>query len=302
MSEAPPVDSPGDALLSLCRQTSSELVVIAPFIKVSAFRRLLTHLDPSVKLVCITRWLPTELSAGVSDLEVFDAVVERHGMLWLRQNLHAKYFRGDSFVLVGSANVTGAALGWSANANLELLVPIDRSMKGVVRFEELALSRAVRVDRNLYKMFIEASHDWPASDHQEVAAPSVRMSDVDLNLWFPISRNPNLLHDVYSGHGFEALPLSTQEAATQDLAVLHPPSGLSEQAFRTVIGAVLLTMPVIDAVDQQLATPQRFGLVRDFLRDYLGLSRYEASRTCRRLSVGLDIFSGAILVLASKLQ
>ena len=167
MSEAPLVETPGDALLNLCRTTLAEFVVVAPFIKVSAFRRLLIHLDPGVKPVCITRWLPTELAAGVSDLEVFDAVMERDGLLWLRQNLHAKYFRGDSFVLVGSANVTGAAMGWSTNSNLELLVPIDRSVKGIVGFEELALDRAVQVDRNLYDMFIQASHDWPASVHQK---------------------------------------------------------------------------------------------------------------------------------------
>ena len=105
------------------------------------------------------------------------------------------------------------------------------------------------------------------------------MSNVDLNYWCPISRNPSVLYDVYRGRDLESLPLSTQEAAIRDLAVLHPPTGLSKEAFRTVIGAVLLTMPAIHAVDQQLATPQRFGLVRDFLRDYLGLSKYEASRT-----------------------
>ena len=278
MNETTPVVSPGDSLLELCRQTTKELVVVAPFIKVSAFKWLLTHLDPSVRPVCITRWLPSELAAGVSDLEVFDAVVERNGTLWLRQNLHAKYFRGDSFVLIGSANVTGAAMGWSVNANLELLVPIDRSVEGVMGFEELALSRAIRVDRNLYEMFAEASQDWRAVDEGEAESRFVKIPDIDLDHWFPVSRNLDSLYDVYSGNDLDSLPLSTREAATRDLAVLHPPSGLSEEAFRVVIGAVLLTMPVIGVVDRQLMTSQRFGVIRDLLRDQLDLSREDGSR------------------------
>jgi len=52
--------------------------------------------------------------------------------LYIRQDLHAKFFAADDRCLVGSANVTSAALGWREPANLELLIPVKRTTAEVV--------------------------------------------------------------------------------------------------------------------------------------------------------------------------
>ena len=51
-----------------------------------------------------------------------------------------------------------------------------------------------------------------------------------------------------------------------DLAILQPPVGLDEEAFREIIAAMLVTLPVVQLIDQCVATPQRFGHVRDMLQ------------------------------------
>ena len=55
----------------------------------------------------MTRWLPREIAAGVSDPEILDVLEERGNFtLTLVDNLHAKIYVADENCLVGSSNVT----------------------------------------------------------------------------------------------------------------------------------------------------------------------------------------------------
>lgn len=120
----------GTELSKLCTEADRELLLVAPFIKASVLERLLDKISSDVTLKCITRWFPEEIVTGVSDLEVWNLIQNRpNSSLWLRSDLHAKYYRADNHCLVGSANLTGKALGWSDCPNLELLVPLSQQMK-----------------------------------------------------------------------------------------------------------------------------------------------------------------------------
>lgn len=104
----------GTELSNLCAEANKEVLLAAPFIKVSVLEKLMNKISPDVSLRCITRWFPEEIVAGVSDLEVWSLIQQRsNSSLWLRPDLHAKYYRADQRCLVGSANLTGKALGWS---------------------------------------------------------------------------------------------------------------------------------------------------------------------------------------------
>lgn len=277
--------TPGDALLDLCRNSRQDLVLAAPFIKVGALERLLTCVDEDVSPVCITRWRPAEIAAGVSDLDVFSILTERNGNLWLRQDLHAKYFRGDENVLVGSANLTAAALGWSTSPNFELLLAVDRNTEGVADFERVALRGAVEVDHDLYEAFAAAAQDWatPKSPDEVDLLPPSESATVDLSRWLPALRRPGDLYAVYQTPVSDDIPAATREAGSRDLAVLQPPIGLSEEAFNRAIGAALLSLPVMSLIDRHVASPQRFGAIRDLLKDRLDLTHDDASRTWQTL-------------------
>lgn len=275
----------GDRLVKLCGQATQEVVLIAPFIKAEALNRTLQSLGADVSLLCVTRWLPSEIASGYSDLEIFEIVRTYHGSLWLRQNLHAKYYRSDERVLIGSANLTNSALSWTSDPNLEILVPIDNSTYDTRKFEEHVLSEAIEVNLDLYESMTAASESWPNLDIEYKLDDTVFPQDhpESLRIWVPISRFPTNLYKVYKDMNSDDLPELTREAGLRDLFVLQPPSGLDEELFNQTIGIILLTMPVFDLIDHQVATSQRFGAMRDMLRQKCEFTNDEASRAWQTL-------------------
>lgn len=275
----------GNRLVSLCRQADQEIVLIAPFIKAIALDRVLESLGKDIYLLCVTRWLPSEIASGASDLEVFEIVRNHHGSLWLRQDLHAKYYRSDEHVLIGSANLTNSALGWTSDPNLEILVPIDNSTYDNREFEEHLLSEAIEVDLDLYESMAAASKNWPNLDIEYKLDDTVFLQDPPESprIWIPVSRFPTNLYKVYQDINSDDLPKLTREAGLRDLFVLQPPSGLDEELFNQTIGISLLTMPVFDLIDRQVVTSQRFGAMRDMLRQKCDFTNDEASRAWQTL-------------------
>src|SRR4051812_20976303 len=115
----------GDALLEAAAAADGPVLVVAPFVKVSPLRRMLEALPADTSVTCVTRWVPEEIAAGISDHQVWTLFRSRPGwQLRLRGDLHAKYYRFGSRLFAGSANVTGKAFGWSPEPNLELLLPV----------------------------------------------------------------------------------------------------------------------------------------------------------------------------------
>src|SRR3954447_2475597 len=112
----------------MCEHARHEIVLCAPFVKRHVIDRVLACTAPNVAVAIISRWRPEEIAAGGSDTAVLESGSARGGSVLLHDRLHAKFYRGDDAVLLGSANLTGTALGWSTRPNLELLVGADRSL------------------------------------------------------------------------------------------------------------------------------------------------------------------------------
>ena len=71
-------DTQGRRIRALFENTEDDVSIIAPFIKVDALRSLLEVFPSETYLRCVTRWLPKEVAAGVSDPEILD-VLEKRG-------------------------------------------------------------------------------------------------------------------------------------------------------------------------------------------------------------------------------
>ena len=112
--------TPWNVMLKKCDRSKSALIV-APYMKADALRRVLEALAPEASVTCITRWTEQDIRMGASDIECRSIVVGRRGSFLLHENLHAKYYRFDKSVLVGSANLTASGLGYSGTPNLEIL-------------------------------------------------------------------------------------------------------------------------------------------------------------------------------------
>jgi hypothetical protein len=262
--------TPGATLHQLCQSATDELWLVAPFIKTAVLQRLLEGVSPSVGIQCVTRWRPEEIAMGVSDIDVWLLLKERgNSQLWLRHDLHAKYYRADQHCLIGSANLTATALGWSAQPNLEILldVPIHRpSLRG---FETQVLAAATIVDDTLYEQtkalvaLLEPElkpKSYPEQEREALPSPSM-----DREVWLPSLRNPEQLYVAYSGER-DRLARSVYEMAIADLEALNIPQGLSKSSFETYVGYMLLQMPIVKHVDAFVSQPRRFGEVAAYLK------------------------------------
>ena len=286
--------SPGSKLLTLCSGAERSLVLVAPFIKVRSLRRLLAGVSPGVSVTCVTRWRPEEVASGVSDLEVFDELQGRdESSLLLLPWLHGKYYRVDEHCLVGSANLTERALGWSERPNIELLLEEPSSRPDVAQFEKYVVEAACEATADIQRLVAASAAQLKAhvdplghgvlsrepieSDrHDEQSEQLATAGKIETLTWLPSLRRPKDLYIAYQGLA-DHLTMSSRIAATRDLAVIDAVPGLPHACFEAAVGIVLLQMPMVAAIDRVLVEPQRFGALRDLIASKTGASRSEAS-------------------------
>ena len=116
--------SDGERLKVLLARANRQVLLCSPFIKAKVLDAVLSVVADAVPVRIVTRWRTSEIALGVSDLEVFEIANSRTNTeLSLLNDLHAKIYVADDDCLVGSANLTASALGWSDPSNVELLVP-----------------------------------------------------------------------------------------------------------------------------------------------------------------------------------
>ena len=102
--------------------------ILAPFVKLDALHRLFesTKPAPGLKLVC--GWSPSDLVAGVSDLQVFSYLKDKGCELYVNPQIHLKLYVFESNVAVStSANLTLRGLGYVGVdvANIEVGSEVD---------------------------------------------------------------------------------------------------------------------------------------------------------------------------------
>ena len=240
----------GNQLLKLVSSAKENVIFVAPFIKVETLRRIFNAIpNKELQVDCVTRWHPEDIVDGVCDLEIFDLFAERtNARLWKHPNLHAKYFRGDESCLVGSANLTGRALGWRLPSNLELLVELDRNFSGLQAWEASLMNSSIPVTRDL--------RDQLAKEVELLAAQRPKVPSIDVERdedpnyqWMPLCPTPEDLFKVYSGELDEGRMVSSAfELAQRDLRTLGPPKGYSEEDFLCYVADRLKRLEVIRKV------------------------------------------------------
>lgn len=252
----------GDRLVEHLSGAKVSVIICAPFIKARVLTKLLAAIPDGVPIRVITRWLPKEVAAGVSDLEVFDVVGKRdRASLSLLDRLHAKIYVADDAVLIGSANLTGAALGWSATPNLELLTDagLDRDdvRRCLAALEEGRQATAAERDR-----IAKESLAFPKLELADDAG-----EDAPSAMWLPLLGAPARLYQAYVPASRERLSSSVLESALGDLAALGVPSGLSEAEFKSAVADAFSAMPAVrrllDAAEDDLNDDRAIGLIAE---------------------------------------
>ena len=227
----------GDMIRTLFEDSTEPVTIIAPFIKRQALQSLL-HVIPSTTVIrCVTRWIPHEIAAGISDPEILDDL-EQHGLyrLTLVNKLHAKLYIAGRRCLVGSANVTGSGLGDTDDGNIEILVATTTDNPGV----QATLSAVAQSEQPATKDVAE----WTRMLADRIQP--IEEGNIDLSPWFPRSRRAQDSYRLYSQLPITGkLFLGAAEALLlSDIARTNVMPGLTEDQFRDEICTLLRSIPL----------------------------------------------------------
>ena len=237
---ANPADWPGDTLRNLC-VGAQRLIIAAPYIKADALARVLADFDPSATLICVTRWNPHDLAVGASDPDCRTIIVQRGGSFRLHPSLHAKYYRIDNVVLIGSANLTASALGWTAQPNLEILCRAGDDFDASAFQQELMDGSREIADEEF--AYWESISKITAPTNQPIAG-----GQPVLETWRPSTRDPRNVVLAYQGRVDDIASLDEQRAAQRDIQALLIPPGLNDEQVRAWASGCLLATPFANSV------------------------------------------------------
>jgi hypothetical protein len=240
----------GEQLRDLCRNAQYEIFFAAPFIKLGSLKKILEVIPDNITNVkIVTRWIPEEIEAGVSDLEIFEVLQKRSIDLLLHPALHAKLYRVDGTCLLGSANLTDRALGWSWQPNIELMVTVLASDENIVYLQKKLLSESIKATQTI--------HDQIELQVKELMNNEANKGSkfVVQEKWLPSCLKPELLYKIYNHVDTSTYVQSLVECGKQDLLSLRLPNGLDENEFKKYIASIFEQHPFI--VQINMATLNR---------------------------------------------
>lgn len=233
-------ERPGDMLSSAC-SGAQHLIIAAPYIKADALTKVLADVNPAASLICITRWNLHDFAAGVSDTECRTIVTERGGSFRLHPSLHAKYYRIDDVILVGSANLTSSAMGWAPHSNLEILCRPGDDFDAEA-FQQSLFEGAREIGDEEFAHW-ESIAKISAQEIRKVTDATPR-----LDAWRPETRDFRHLELSYQGREDEIASFDEQRAAQRDIQALLIPPGLTDEQVRTWASTCLLAAPFTNDV------------------------------------------------------
>ena len=243
----------------------ASVLIVAPYIKRPILDRLIAQCAEGVDLTVITVWELADLAAGVSDLDVWHSICgRRNARLYLCPSLHAKYYRADERVLVGSANITASALGVAKSSNLELLVQLAKDEAGFAGFENELFSRSIIVTSELYQEFSDSLTQLPRKLPEQFPPDPCKDLLTIHHSWSPMTRYPDNLFRYYCGK-LDELTAAAKVTCAEDLGVLKVPESLTEEQFDFCIRKRLESHPTFRELLEFGRSSKRFGEVRALL-------------------------------------
>jgi hypothetical protein len=248
-------DPIGGRLLDLTSVAESSVVLVAPFIKAEPLKRVLDTVSPGVPVHCFTRWRPEELVSGISDIDIWPLLRDRGASLRLRYDLHAKVFCNEAYCLVGSANLTATALGWTQPSNLEMLVSVPKTDELISEFFRKLSQESEEVNDALYFAMKEVIAAYPVVRPVR-HIPAAADSDSEIAAWRPRCRAPDNrnLYRTYQKRS-DMVSTTTYEDAAWDLMILGVPDGIpSEDLFLRHVSTIFRLSPIVALVREEATT------------------------------------------------
>lgn len=237
--------------LDVVSSAKKYVLLVSPRVQIAVLEKILNMIPDSVRNVdCITRWNPNKMRNRLCDPEVFDLIATRKGArLWSRNDLHAKFIRGDDRCLVGSVNLTKRSLGLQSPRNFELRIEVASHFPGLEEWESTLLSGSRLVisgpsDERIMETGTVLTRQ-PIRPYMEIDRTSNRKES-----WIPLCPQPEKLFGVYAGSiGENEMEISAYEQARSDLRTLDPPAGCAaESDFISEISSRLMGFDFFDYI------------------------------------------------------
>lgn len=101
-------------------KTSKDINIVSAFCKKSTLSLIDKNVNGDVKKRLLVRFLPSDISSGATDKEIFSYCKENGWQLFFDYTLHAKTYVFDHVkCILGSANLTNKGIGIASNCNKE---------------------------------------------------------------------------------------------------------------------------------------------------------------------------------------
>lgn len=240
---------PSNDVINMMQSASSgsDIFIVAPYIKHKALKRFLDVLsDKENSLICITRWLPSDIASEACDIEIFDHIKNYgSGKLMMHPNLHAKYYRAGNRCMVGSANLTRRGLSWVFPNNLELLVELPRDFSGLSEWEASLLKSAIEVTEEIKDQISTKANQLKENNAVYSLQEEIKKED-SAHQWLPSCPAPDRLWDIYRNPDTATVISSTAESAQRDLAALFIPPKIipTKERFKSYVASILRQTPI----------------------------------------------------------
>lgn len=116
-----------ESILKAADSTKNECTIICPFVKKEVLNQILKALPSGITLKFVTKADAEDVISGVNDPIAWKDIWDLGGEVRVLEKLHAKVYRFDSTVFLGSANLTASALGLNDISSNELTVEFQSS-------------------------------------------------------------------------------------------------------------------------------------------------------------------------------
>jgi hypothetical protein len=225
--------SQGDQVRNLFQGATESVSIIAPYIKVNSLKRIIDIIADDVFIKCVTRWIPEEVAAGVSDPEIIQVLDERgNSTITLVDKLHAKIYIADEKCLAGSANVTQPGLGESAgDNNIEVLVGCTTQDQNIIN----TLNAISQVERTAKLQDAEKVRRLADSLKETITRTE--------HFWFPKSKKAERAFQLYNAplSGFIS---NADKILVNDIESANIIPALNEPEFNEQVRSLLNQIPL----------------------------------------------------------
>ena len=257
----------GERIKALLIGANKRILICAPFIKKRVLKTVLEVVSASVPVQIFTRWRANEVAVGVSDLEVFYVAKERPKTdLYILDNLHAKLYLADDQCLVGSANLTSSALGWSDRSNIELLIEADSNNDYVATLlEQLKFANPATIEQLTEIESELVNFEFTALDEGQDMTDEIEYRKL---AWLPSCATPEKLWDIYSNPLTTIVTEDTRQDGNADLRDLQIQQGLTKPEFIIAVQKSLSLMPAFNRITEEIPVGVRDTRGNEIIANY----------------------------------